>query len=92
MRPGFDSWAGKIPWTRERVPTPVFLPGESHRQRGLAGYGPWARKELDATEVTITFTTPSSNLFFLCARGLYTLLNFFYEIEAAELGKKNVGP
>ena len=25
-RPGFDSWAGKIPWRRKWQPTPVFLP------------------------------------------------------------------
>ena len=25
---GFDSWVGKIPWRRERIPTPVFWPGE----------------------------------------------------------------
>ena len=31
-------------------PTPVFLPGESHRQRNLAGYSPGCRKELDITE------------------------------------------
>ena len=24
-RPGFDSWVGKMPWRRERLPTPVFL-------------------------------------------------------------------
>ena len=29
---------GKIPWRRKWQPTPVFLPGESHGQRGLAGY------------------------------------------------------
>ena len=29
---------------------PVFLPGESHGQKGLAGYSPWGRKELDTTE------------------------------------------
>ena len=23
-RPGFDPWVGKIPWRRERLPTPVF--------------------------------------------------------------------
>ena len=23
-----DPWAGKIPWRRERLPTPVFLPEE----------------------------------------------------------------
>ena len=26
-RPGFDPWVGKIPWRREWLPTPVFLPG-----------------------------------------------------------------
>ena len=36
-KPGFDPWVGKIPWRRERLPTPVFLPGESHGQRSLAG-------------------------------------------------------
>ena len=33
-----DPWVGKIPWRREWLPTPVFLPGESHGQRSLAGY------------------------------------------------------
>ena len=30
-RPRFDSWVGKIPWRRDRLPTPVFLgfPGGS---------------------------------------------------------------
>ena len=25
---GFDPWIGKIPWRRERLPTPIFWPGE----------------------------------------------------------------
>ena len=33
----FDPWVRKIPWRREWQPTPVFLPGKSHRQRSLAG-------------------------------------------------------
>ena len=33
-------------------PTLVFLPGESHVQRTLAGYSPWGHKELDTTEAT----------------------------------------
>ena len=49
-RPGFDPWAGKIPWRRKWQPTPVFLPGESHGQRTLIGYSPWGRKESDMTE------------------------------------------
>ena len=30
----------------------VFLPGESHGQKGLAGYSPWGCKESDMTEPT----------------------------------------
>ena len=30
-RPGFNSWVGKIPWRRERLPTPVFWPGDIPR-------------------------------------------------------------
>ena len=45
-RPGFHPWVGKIPWRRkERLPTPVFWPGEFH---GL--YSQWSRKESDTTE------------------------------------------
>ena len=40
-RPGFDPWAWKIPWRRKWQSTPVFLPGKSHGQRGLAGYSLW---------------------------------------------------
>ena len=29
---------------RKWEPTPVFLPGESHGQRSLAGYSPWGHK------------------------------------------------
>ena len=31
----FKSWTGKIPWKRAWQPTPVFLPGEFHKQRSL---------------------------------------------------------
>ena len=51
-RSRLDPWVRKIPWRRAWPPTPVFLPGESHGQRSLAGYSPWGRKELDMTEAT----------------------------------------
>ena len=35
---------------KEWLPTPVFLPGEFHGWRSLAGYTPWGCKELDLTE------------------------------------------
>ena len=34
-------WVGKFPWRKAWQPTPAFLPGESHGQRSLMGYGPW---------------------------------------------------
>ena len=42
---GFDPWVGKIPWRRERLPTPVFWPGLFHQV-----YSPWGRKELNTSE------------------------------------------
>ena len=36
-RCGFNAWVRKIPWKRAEHPTPVFLPGEFHGQRSLAG-------------------------------------------------------
>ena len=48
-RPGFHSWFGKIPWRSEWQPTPVFLPGKFHGQRGLGGYSPCGGKGSDMT-------------------------------------------
>ena len=35
---GFHHWVGKIPWRKEWLSTPVFLPGEFYWLRSLAGY------------------------------------------------------
>ena len=40
-----ETWAGKIPWRRKRLPTSVFWPGEFH---GL--YSLWGHKESDIIE------------------------------------------
>ena len=48
--PGYIPWVGEIPWRRERQPTSVFLPAESHGQRSLAGSSPWGGQELDTTK------------------------------------------
>ena len=47
---GFNPWVGTIPWRRDWLPTSVFMPGESHGQRSLAGYIPLDLQELDTTE------------------------------------------
>jgi len=49
-RPGFDPWVGKIPWRRERLPTPVFWLENSVDC-------PWGCKELDTTElISLSFS------------------------------------
>ena len=48
----FDLRVGKTPRRKAWQTTPIFLPGESHGQRSVAGYSPWGRKESDMTEAT----------------------------------------
>ena len=36
----FNPWVGKVLCRREWLSTPVFLPGEFHRRRSLAGHSP----------------------------------------------------
>ena len=38
--------SGKLPWRRKWQPTPVVLPGKSHRQRTLEGCNPWGHKRV----------------------------------------------
>jgi len=59
-RPRFDPWVGKTSWRRERLPTPVFWPGEFHSL-----YSPWSRKESDTAEqlsLSLSFSIPISLL------------------------------
>ena len=56
-RPRFDPWVKKIPWRRAWQLTPVFLPGEFHGQRSLAGYIQsmrWQRVEHDRNDLAHT--------------------------------------
>ena len=49
------SW--EDPLEKEMATIPVFLPGEFHGQRSLAGYSPWGLKELDTTDrLTVSLT------------------------------------
>ena len=41
-------------WRRELLPTPVFLPGEYHGQRSLAGYSPWGPKRIGRKRMSNT--------------------------------------
>ena len=50
--PGSILGSRRSPGVSEWQPTPVFLHGESHGQRSLAGHSPWGCKESVMTEVT----------------------------------------
>ena len=64
-RHAFDPWVRKNPWRREWLPTPVFLPKESHGPRSLAGYSPWGREQSDTTEqLTLSVRSTSKKLGF----------------------------
>ena len=86
-RPRFDSWVRKIPWRRDRPPTPVFWPGESH---GLCS--PWGRKESDTTERL----SLHSLLFTFCnsardsVKHMYNLVHILFHL--AYYGMLNIAP
>ena len=54
----FGPWVWEIPWRRERLPAPVFWPGEFH---GL--YSPWGHKELDTTQ-QLSLSGPEKHIWF----------------------------
>ena len=47
--PGLEGSPGK----GTGIPTPAFLPGESHGLRSLAGYSPWGGPESDMSQATL---------------------------------------
>ena len=70
-RPRFDPWVRKIPWRREQLPTPVFLPGESHGRgawratvHGVSGSDTPEQLTLSLSRATKFNSTP----FILCLR------------------------
>ena len=69
---GLDPWVRKIPWRRERLPTPVFLPGEFHGQRGLVGNSPGGWKESDTTkQLTLFFHCLSDTALWKWMKGVW---------------------
>ena len=61
-RTGFDPWIGKIPWRRERLPTPAFWP-DPMIVHGII--------ELDTTERLSLSVFISSSFFFFLSCNLF---------------------
>ena len=70
-RPRFDPWVGKIPWRRERQPSPAFLAGESHRQRLPGRLQSMGWKRVRHNWVTFTFNYVSGEQ---CTSGMGVML------------------
>ena len=76
-RPRFNPWVRKIPWRREWLPTPIFLPGESYRRRSLVGYSPWGHKESETTKQLILSLSTFSMLFI----NIFTSFSSLHEVN-----------
>ena len=84
-RPGFDLWVRKIPWRREWLLTPVFLPGEFHEQRSLVGYTPWGcRVGYDWVTNILTFKINFNDMFYLIT--MPRILSFQHVINMEHYG------
>ena len=95
-RPGFDPWVRKIPQRREWQPTPVFLPGESHGQKSLVGYGvaknwTWLTLSLSLTHTYTHYLTEArtgpSAICFLQQIHLGSNMGFYGTVPSVELMK-----
>ena len=58
----FNPWVEKIPWRKAWQHTPVFLPGQFHGQKSLAGYSLTGHKESDVTETHVCTQATHTNL------------------------------
>ena len=78
-------------WRREWQPTPVFLPGEFHGQRRLAGYSPWGPKESDTTErLTLSPYFSSASGFIVSSSVLWVFL--FFSLKFSWPSRKHLQP
>ena len=78
----FDSWVGKLPWSRKLQPTLVFLPGKFHKQRSLVG--PLVA-ETDLTECTHarTHTHTHTHMYVHTYLALLTCFSFLFSAFVA---------
>ena len=74
------AWVGKISWRRAWQPTPVFLPGEFHEQRGQAGYIPWGLQRVGNDWATNTHTHTHTHII------LATTMRRYYKVYSEVQG------
>ena len=68
--PQFQSLGQEDPLEKKMLPTPVFLPGESHGQMSLAGYSPWGGREICSMMFSLSMDlTPLCGTYWLAVTG-----------------------
>ena len=77
-RHGFDPWVGKILWRRAWQPTQVFLPGESHGQKSLAGYSPRGSQRVGHNWSDLAQHSPLETMNLLIFNGFAYSAQFIY--------------
>ena len=88
--PRFNPWVGKISWRRKWLPTPVFLPGEFHGQKSLAGYSQrvkrvghhWMTNTVTFTFILLNQTHPQ----------LFSNQSFLFQPSSAAVRHGNTSP
>ena len=75
----FNLWVGKIPWRKKWQPPPVFLPGKSHAQRSLVGYGPWGHRESERTQQLNSNNKVDKGQMYISYKSQYYILYVFSE-------------
>ena len=76
----------KVLWKKKWQPTPVFLPGESHRQKSQTRYSPWGHKKSDATEQL------RLSLSYTCTCSLWHCKTVYYAAKSRVLSARCVKP
>ena len=74
-----QSWVGKIPWRRERLPTPVLWPREFN------GLYPWGLKERDMTEPLSLYFTFSLEFYMRAVSGMIYFFPLKHWIKSLSL-------
>ena len=75
-------WVGKIPWRRERLPTPVSWPGEFYRL-----CSPWGHKESDTTKqlsLSLSKTWMGFGKLFTCKRTMQLYMTLLLHVTLCE--------
>ena len=71
-------------WRKKWLPTPVFLPGESHGRRNLTSYSPWGvtkcRTQLSTLKISVSQCVKIilQKKFFLIFQFYFFLILFYF--------------